>query len=138
VTQESSLDIFCHVIFDVNIDVMDVRGRPQEKITFRIETRYSRTLVLPPRLSPIGKIVHLIEDNFKPFFFDKLGNFLSGIMHIHCKMTVRYKISVNCKICLKSTKNTNKNLQILSIFLTLPVILFAFNYPPVIPCEIYG
>jgi hypothetical protein len=30
VTQESSLDVFCHVIFDVNIDVMDVRGRPQE------------------------------------------------------------------------------------------------------------
>ena len=29
-TQESSLDVFCHVIFDVNIDVMDVRGRPQE------------------------------------------------------------------------------------------------------------
>ena len=28
--QESSLDVFCHVIFDVNIDVMDVRGRPQE------------------------------------------------------------------------------------------------------------
>jgi hypothetical protein len=27
-TQESSLDDFCHVIFDVNIDVMDVRGRP--------------------------------------------------------------------------------------------------------------
>ena len=26
VTQESSLDVFCHVIFDVNIDVMDVRG----------------------------------------------------------------------------------------------------------------
>ena len=24
VTQESSLDVFCHVIFDVNIDVMDV------------------------------------------------------------------------------------------------------------------
>jgi hypothetical protein len=43
-------------------------------------------------------------------------------------MTVRYKISVNCKICLKSTKNTNKNLQILRIFLILPVILFAFNY----------
>jgi hypothetical protein len=61
---------------------------------------------------------------------------------LHCKMTVRYKISVNCKICLKSTKNTNKNLQILRIFLTLPVILFAFNYlrtqAPVIPCEIYG
>jgi hypothetical protein len=30
VTQESSLDVFCHVIFDVNIDVMDVGGRPQE------------------------------------------------------------------------------------------------------------
>jgi hypothetical protein len=30
VTQESSLDVFCHVIFDVNIDVMDVRGRTQE------------------------------------------------------------------------------------------------------------
>ena len=30
VTQESSLDVFCHVIFDVNIDVMDVKGRPQE------------------------------------------------------------------------------------------------------------
>jgi hypothetical protein len=30
VTQESSLDVFCHVIFDVNIDVMDVRRRPQE------------------------------------------------------------------------------------------------------------
>jgi hypothetical protein len=30
VTQESSLDVLCHVIFDVNIDVMDVRGRPQE------------------------------------------------------------------------------------------------------------
>jgi hypothetical protein len=30
VTQESSLDVFCHVIFGVNIDVMDVRGRPQE------------------------------------------------------------------------------------------------------------
>ena len=30
VTQESSLDVFCHVIFDVNIDVLDVRGRPQE------------------------------------------------------------------------------------------------------------
>ena len=29
-TQESSLDVFCHVIFDVNIDVMDVRGWPQE------------------------------------------------------------------------------------------------------------
>ena len=26
VTQESSLDVFCHVIFDV----MDVKGRPQE------------------------------------------------------------------------------------------------------------
>jgi hypothetical protein len=30
ISQESSLDVFCHVIFDVNIDVMDVRGRPQE------------------------------------------------------------------------------------------------------------
>jgi hypothetical protein len=30
VTQESSLDVFSHEIFDVNIDVMDVRGRPQE------------------------------------------------------------------------------------------------------------
>jgi hypothetical protein len=29
-TQKSSLDVFCHVIFDVNIDVMDVRERPQE------------------------------------------------------------------------------------------------------------
>ena len=29
---------------------------------------------------------------------------------------------------MKSTKNTNKNLQILRIFLILPVILFAFNY----------
>ena len=29
-TQESSLDVFCHVIFGVKIDVMDVRGRPQE------------------------------------------------------------------------------------------------------------
>jgi hypothetical protein len=45
-----------------------------QKITFRIETRYSRTLVLLPRLSPIGKIVHLIGDKFKPFFLDKLGN----------------------------------------------------------------
>ena len=34
VTQESSLDVFCHVIFDVNIDVMDVRGRPQEFVAF--------------------------------------------------------------------------------------------------------
>jgi hypothetical protein len=25
-----TMDVFCHVIFDVNIDVMDVRGRPQE------------------------------------------------------------------------------------------------------------
>ena len=33
-TQESSLDVFCHVIFDVNIDVMDVRGRPQEFVAF--------------------------------------------------------------------------------------------------------
>ena len=33
-----------------------------------METRYSRTLVLLPRLSPIGKIVYLIGDNFKPFF----------------------------------------------------------------------
>jgi hypothetical protein len=33
-----------------------------------METRYSRTLVLLPRLSPIGKIVHLIGDNFKSFF----------------------------------------------------------------------
>ena len=39
-----------------------------------METRYSRTLVLLPRLSPIGKIVHLIGDKFKPFFLDKLGN----------------------------------------------------------------
>ena len=30
VTQESSLDVFSHVIFDVNIDMMDVRGRTQE------------------------------------------------------------------------------------------------------------
>jgi hypothetical protein len=30
VTQESSLDVFCHVIFDVNIDVMDVRGRTKD------------------------------------------------------------------------------------------------------------
>ena len=30
VTPESSLDVFCHVTFDVNIDVMDVSGRPQE------------------------------------------------------------------------------------------------------------
>lgn len=30
VTQESSLDVFCHVIFDVNIDAMDVWGRPQK------------------------------------------------------------------------------------------------------------
>jgi hypothetical protein len=34
VTQESSLDVFCYVIFDVNIDVMDVRGRPQEFVAF--------------------------------------------------------------------------------------------------------
>jgi hypothetical protein len=33
-------------------------------LTFRMETRYSRTLVLLPRLSPIGKIVY----NFKPLF----------------------------------------------------------------------
>jgi hypothetical protein len=25
-------DVFCHVMLDVNIDVMDVRGRPQEFI----------------------------------------------------------------------------------------------------------
>ena len=31
-TQQSSLDVFCHVMLDVNIDVMDVRGRPQEFI----------------------------------------------------------------------------------------------------------
>ena len=33
-TQESSLDVFCHVIFDVNIDVMEVTGRPQEFVAF--------------------------------------------------------------------------------------------------------
>ena len=33
-----------------------------------METRYLRTLILLQRLSPIGKIVHLIGDNLKPFF----------------------------------------------------------------------
>jgi hypothetical protein len=38
-------------------------------ITFLMETRYLRTLILLQRLSPIGKIVHLIGDNLKPFFW---------------------------------------------------------------------
>jgi hypothetical protein len=33
-----------------------------------METRYSRTLVLLPRLSPIGEIVHLIGDILSHFF----------------------------------------------------------------------
>jgi hypothetical protein len=49
-----------------------------KKITFRMETRYSRTLVLLPRLSPIGKIVHLIGDNFKPFFLTNWETFSRG------------------------------------------------------------
>ena len=47
---------------DIKVRISKVLSRYQ-KITFRMETRYSRTLVLLPRLSPIGKIVHLIEDN---------------------------------------------------------------------------
>jgi len=58
---------------DIKVRISKAPSRYQ-KITFRMETRYSRTLVLLPRLSPIGKIVYLIGDNFKPFFFDKLGN----------------------------------------------------------------
>jgi ribosomal protein S13 len=48
-----------------------------QKITFWMEIRCSLTLVLLPRLSPIGKIVHLIGDNFKPFFF-KIGKLSLG------------------------------------------------------------
>jgi len=43
-----------------------------------METRYSRTLVLLPRLSPIGKIVHLIGDHFKPFFWTNWETFSRG------------------------------------------------------------
>ena len=46
-----------------------------KKNPFRMETRYSHTLVLLPRLSPIGKIVHLIGDNFKPFFLTNWETF---------------------------------------------------------------
>jgi hypothetical protein len=45
------------------------RCAQNQKITFRMETWYSCTLVLLPRLSPIEKIVHVIGDNFKPFFW---------------------------------------------------------------------
>ena len=57
---------------DIKVRISKALSRYQ-KITFRMEKRYSRTLVLLPRLSPIGKIVHLIEDNFKPFFFGQIG-----------------------------------------------------------------
>jgi hypothetical protein len=49
-----------------------------QKITFRMETQYSCTLVSLPRLSPIGKIVHLIGDNFKAFFFWQIGKLSLG------------------------------------------------------------
>ena len=48
---------------DIKVRISKALTRYQ-KITFRMETRYSRTLVLLPRLSPIGKIVY----NFKPLF----------------------------------------------------------------------
>ena len=52
---------------DIKVQISKALSR-YKKITFRMETRCSLTLVLLPRLSPIGKIVHLIGDNFKPFF----------------------------------------------------------------------
>ena len=52
---------------DIKVQISKALSRYQ-KITFQMETRCSLTLVLLPRLSPIGKIVHLIGDNFKPFF----------------------------------------------------------------------
>jgi hypothetical protein len=52
---------------DIQVRISKALSRYQ-KITFRMETRYSRTLVLLPRLSPIGKIVHLIGDILSHFF----------------------------------------------------------------------
>ena len=62
---------------DIKVGISKALSQYQ-KITFRMETRYSCTLVLLQRLSPIGKIVHLIGDNFEPFFLTNWESFSRG------------------------------------------------------------
>jgi hypothetical protein len=91
-----------------------------------METRYSHTLVLLPRLSLIGKIVHLIGDNFKPFF---LTNWEKYYVKKLCKKDIKGQQKIG-DVFKKINKGNDQSSEIKSeIRQVLDYIIMSLDFP---------